>query len=283
MFERFFKKQKKPALEKKVEPIQVEKERRIPEDESALSRLCESVGWVPEELLALYRNPEDRDLHSTVRLMSIEEVLQTNADLVSAGYIQAGPVSWHWTDDNSNYSGIYTEGPLKGWLTRLNHDEPTLIPAYRSVTSFLAYLAGSQDACGIPSLGFEMPLVEVDAAHTESDRQLAAYFRDRYQEEQGDDLKRHFAFCSICLTPPEHTPDVLVFFGDKDMWTPEAAVRLLELRRFEGDSAAMRQLARLGTGAANDAIARLKQSLEGQKRQSLEMWQRVRLQPPRWP
>lgn len=83
------------------------------------------------------------------------------------------------------------------------------------------------------------------------------------------------------------------------MWIPEAAVRLLELRgytggiveleklaregRANGDSAAMRQLVRIGTEPAKQAVARLKQTIDGQKLRSLEMWGRVKLQPPRWP
>ena len=271
----------------------------FPSDEHAISRLRESVGWLPDEVLALYRNAEGEDGDSFVRLMEIEEVLKTNANLLSAGFAQVGPVSWFWTDDNSNYCGIYTDGPLKGWLTRLNHEEPMLTPAYRSVTGFLSRVAEPGEASDLPYLAAEIPSVLPDAANAEADRQLATYFRERYQEEEDADQKRLFAFCSICLTPAEATGDVLPFLEIQDMWIPEAAVRLLELRgysdgimeleklaregRTNGDSAAMRQLVRLGTEPAKQAVARLKRTLEGQKQRSLEMWERVRLQPPRWP
>lgn len=271
----------------------------FPFDEHDILRLRESVGWLPDELLALYRKGEREDEDSFVRLMEIEEVLKTNADLATAGFVQVGPVSWFWTDDNSNYCGVYTDGPLKGWLTRLNHEEPMLTPAYRSVIGFLSRVAEPGDASDLPYLAAEIPSVMPAPADVEADRLLAAQFRELYFEEQDDDKKRLFAFCSICLTPVENTNDVLAFLESPDMWIPEAAVSLLELRgyaggimeleklaregRANGDSAAMRQLVRIGTEPAKQAIARLKQALDGQKLRSLEMWERVRLQPPRWP
>ncbi len=231
MFERFFKKKEEPVPE---ENRAAESERPAPEGDLALARLRESIGWIPEELLALYRNPEVPDDDSPARLMSIEEVLRTNADLASAGYVQTGPICWFWTDDNSNYCGVYMDGPLTGWLTRLDHDEPVLAPAYRSVNGFLARLDDPGDACDIPMLAAELPCVEPGAINAESDAQLAAHFKELYNAEQDEDRKRHFAYCSICLTPVERTGGVLTFLESADMWIPEAAIRLMEVRRYEG-------------------------------------------------
>jgi hypothetical protein len=125
-------------------------------------------------------------------------------------------------------------------------------------------------------------------------------FRQLYGNEPDGDLRRLYAFCSICLTPVESTADVLSFLEDKDMWTPEAAVRLLEVRRYRegvqqlerlareggpnGDSAAMRLLVRMNTNQSRLAIANLKRCLDGQKLKSLEIWvnRRFPLQPPQW-
>jgi hypothetical protein len=84
---------------------------------------------------------------------------------------------------------------------------------------------------------------------------------------------------------------------DQDMWTPEKAVLLLEMRRYvaavpwlerlapegsaNGDGAAICALVRFGTPEARAAIARLEKVLPGQKRSLLDMYRRVRLTPPR--
>ena len=84
------------------------------------------------------------------------------------------------------------------------------------------------------------------------------------------------------------------------MWIPSAAVRLLEVRNWKsaveqletlaldghpnGDSAAIRALARMDTDEARQAITRLRRSLTGQKLKVLEMWTsgRIQAQPARW-
>ena len=107
--------------------------------------------------------------------------------------------------------------------------------------------------------------------------------------------------CAICLTPVADTRDVLSFLDDMDMWTPESAIGLLELRHYRegveqleklamlgtpnGDSAAMRLLVRMGTNQSKQAISRLQRNLKGRKLESLVDWKRHgrRLQRPRWP
>jgi hypothetical protein len=184
-------------------------------------------------------------------------------------------------------------------LTRFNHDEPVLTPAYRSVAGFLSCVAGEADFRHLNDLPAELPATFSDPANAESDKRLAADFRRLYLEECDPDKKKLFAFSSICLTPVENTVDALPFLDVPDMWIPEAAVRLLELRQYNGgiaeleklaregqpngDGAAMRQLVRLGTPPAKQALARLGRTLQGQKLRTLEMWERVKLQPSRWP
>jgi hypothetical protein len=248
-------------------------------------------------------------------MLPVDEVIQTHTTMMP--YVDAmpkvGPVTWCWTDDNSNYCGILTDGPLSGWLTVFDHEEPMLTPAFRSIGSFMERVlvsvadddGGEQmaqsPALDIPSIAREVPESIPHAGNFDTDKALAASFRRLYVNEQNNDLRRLYAFCSICLTPFENTAEVLPFLADNDMWTPEAAVRLLEVRRFpegvpeleklareggpNGDSAAMRQLVRVSTDQSRHAIARLKATLKGRKLQSLEMWvnRRFSLQEPQWP
>jgi hypothetical protein len=281
-----------------------------------LVKLQESLGVPPEDVRLLYQDHDGSDHLPRVdgaslaaRLMPIAEVIKTRdaMEAYANALPKVGEIAWLWTDDNSNYCGVYTDGMLRGWLCVLDHEEPMLTPAFRSIASFMSRLLadaiteeGERGASDLPQLRREIPRTSDDSSHLQQDRELALKFRQRYSEETDDDLRRLFAFCSICLTLVEDTKDVIVFLRDKDMWTPEAAVRLLEIRRWlgeveqleelalegkpNGDGAAMRLLARMNTKLSRQAVARLKHALQGTKLKTLEMWtdRRLSLQPPRW-
>jgi hypothetical protein len=287
-----------------------------PATENELSRLCDTLGFIPEEISLIYRDhngsadlPRCGMAQLTARLMPIDEVLDTKRAMVpfAKSLASVGSVTWFWTDDNSNYCGIYTDGPLTGWLTCLNHDEPMLTPAFRSVAAFLKRLLDSATGiearsatCDLPTVPREIPALADDPRWIEQDRRLVSLFRELYAREDDEHLRRLHAFCAICLTPVADTEQVLSFFLDNDMWTPEAAVSLLEIRKYRGgvseleklattgfangDSAAMRQLVRMNSNQAREALARLKQTLTGRKLQTLESWldRRGRLLPPHW-
>ncbi|HWB08560.1 MAG TPA: hypothetical protein VG826_05025 [Pirellulales bacterium] len=286
----------------------------LPASDEALAELRASVGFVPDDVLSLYRDhdglrdlPESNGIRLAARLMPIAEVIEIQRAMQGIAFPTVGEVLWLWTDDNSNYCGIYIDGLLSGWLCVLDHEEPMLTPAFRSVASFVRQLwsetareDGKHGACDIPRLLREIPQTAADPKNREKDWELSRLFLQRYRGSDDEDLRRLFAFCSICLTPLEDTERAKLFFTDPDTWTPEAAVRLLELRHWRGavdeletlaregtpngDSAAMRLLVRMSTNQSRRAISRLKQTLEGTKLQTLEMWAGLRgsLQPPRW-
>ena len=281
-----------------------------------LNKLQQELGTMPDEVLAVYQThngsnglPRGRSRRAVARLMPVDEVMETGASIRSLGdrLPAFGRIGWLWTDDNSNYCGIYIDGPLKNWLRVLDHEDQMLAPAFRSISSFTARLlneARKPDeqslACDLPSLERDIPELIPHSESEAYDMLLASKFMEQYRGATDEGMRRLFAFCSICLTPFERTEDVLSFFQDPDMWTPEAAVRLLEARQWtscveqleilardgrpNGDSAAIRLLVRMDTEHSRRAIARLRELLEGQKLRVLEMWTsgRVRLSPPRW-
>lgn len=285
-------------------------------DKEALQDLERAFGKLPNDVLELYcihngskECPRRGNVWAPARLFPVDEAIETNADCADYldGMPKVGNVVLLWSDDNSNYLGVYTSGLLTGWLTILDHEEPAMVPAYRNVNAFyerlIATLPGttSRDfaACDLPTIPRELPLLVDDPMY--DDGVLANTFRSLYEREQDEDLRRLYAMCSICLTPVRDTKDVLTFCQDHDMWTPAAAVHLLEFRQFtdgieelerlalegcmNGDSAAMRQLVRMDSMSSREVVARLKTKLSGQKLQLLNQWLRLvdRLQPPRWP
>lgn len=289
-----------------------------PANDAALRRLEEILGRLPIDVLDLYRNhdgnnprPEAAELSTPTRLLPVDEAIETNAECAEAleAFPKLGSVVLLWYDDNSNYLGLYTSGLLQGWLTTLNHEEPILVPAYSSVGAFYRRLAASipglapesSAATDLPSVPREYPRLADDPLWIARDRELANALSHLYQAESDEDKRRLYAMSSICLTPVVDTKAVLSFFHDDDMWTPEAAVKLLEFRRVRegveeleqlaqegypnGDSAAMRCLVRMNSNASQNSVTRLKAKLTGQKLQMLNQWLRYRdgLQPPRWP
>lgn len=287
-----------------------------PATREELSRLEQELGALPEEVSTVYQThngsgslPVGLKRRAVARLMPIDEVIKTGAAIRSLGdrLPAIGRIGWLWTDDNSNYCGIYTDGPLKNWLCVLDHEEQMLTPAFRSISSFLACLlneARKPDdqslACDLPSVEREVPELNPNKETAAHDVLIASRFMEQYKSAVDDGIRRLYAFCSICLTPFEKSEDVMQFFQDLDMWIPEAAVRLLEARQWKngveelevlardgrpnGDSAAMRLLSRMDTEQSRRAIVRLRESLTGQKLRMIEMWTsgRIRVLPPRW-
>jgi hypothetical protein len=285
-----------------------------PASSGDIAELQRSIGNLPEEVLSIYRDhdgsqriPKSEEGSLAARLMPIAEVIKKREEMagIEGQLPKIGDVSWLWTDDNSNYCGIYTDGPMRGWLCIFDHEEPMLTPAFRSTMSFLSSLLAEalrKDirgiACDIPYLPREIPQTIADPANLDVDRQLVLAFRKCFAAELNEDMQRLFAMCAICMTPVEDTPDVMTFLSEEDMWIPESAIRLMELRRWlggveqveqlaregypNGDSAAMRLLVRMNTNESREAIARLGRTVTGQKLKMLEMWSHRRLQPPRW-
>jgi hypothetical protein len=275
-----------------------------PAGEDAIVQLVRALGELPADLLDVYRdhNGSSTFLKSRAnwipaRLLPIGEAIETNADC--SDFLEdapkAGTIVLLWCDDNSNYIGVYTSGLLRGWLTVLNHEEPALVPAYRSVGAFYARLGiSSSDSSptDLPSIARELPVLVDDSKYVSDDRALARAFFTLFQNEPAEDQRRLYAMCSMALTPVADTKDVVAFLKEDDMWTPEAAVNLLAFRRFadrideverlaregfpNGDSAAMRHLIQLNTNSSRQAITRLKTALKDVKLERLDQWLKLR-------
>ncbi len=81
-----------------------------------IARLQASLGAaLPAELLALYRDHDGLPEHAPddlpFRLMPIDEVIDIHHIARREGWADVG-VRVFWTDDNSNYAGLYLTGPL---------------------------------------------------------------------------------------------------------------------------------------------------------------------------
>jgi len=283
-----------------------------------LAALQSAVGPVPLDVQLLYldHNGSRECLRSDsiilpARLLPISEVIETSSDLAAAlppEYSAVGRIVWLWSDDNSNYIGIWCDGPLAGFLTVLDHDSPLPVPAFRTVISFLTRLLAFRGGRGsyvsmydVPSIPRDLPVLADDPTTTLRDKELADCFRRSWAVECDDDRKSYFAALSMALTPVADTASVLEFLSDDDMFTPELAVNLLELRQYvdavpaleklaangspNGDSAAIRLLVCMKTPSANEELRRLNATVSGEKKACIESWKRISNARPsvHWP
>jgi hypothetical protein len=281
-----------------------------PAPTESISQLTSVFNTLPEAVFNLYKNHDGSEKKPAgtkgrlpARLMSIDEALE-NHELMTralANEASLGSIAWLWTDDNSDYAGVYLDGILQGWVVRYDHEEPTLCPTFRSVVTFVSRLIEFGESSHFLDIQADLPEASPNTRTVEDDRRHSAEFRKLYLAEVDDDLRRLYATCSIALTPFEDTAQALSFLDDPDMWTPAAAVELLGFRHFQGgvnqleilardgrmngDSAAMAQLVRLKTAESADAIARLKGTLSGMKLQLLDQYLRVprAVWPRQWP
>jgi hypothetical protein len=284
-----------PATEPDVQALERAMGCPLPDDVRQLyadhdgsnDRPTTSVGWCP------------------LRLLPIREAIETNRELADAlrDEPKAGDILWLCTDDNSNYAGVFLDGPLAGFVTVLNHEEPELTPAFRSIGSFVAraFRAGDQGAerevVDIPGIDRELPTSAPAPGSEVADRALAQEFLVRYRAAVDDRSRLAWACSFLCVLPFPDTDLAVELLREPDMWIPERAVNLLELRRHaapaelerlaregaaNGYGAAIRALVRLATPEARAALARLGADLTGQKRQTLAMWRGRRPLPPRW-
>src|SRR5262249_8287069 len=123
-------------------------------------------------------------------------------------------------------------------------------------------------------------------------------FRQRHRTETDEDARRLWAQIILCLTPVADTASILDLLEEDDMWTPEAAVRLLEIRGYQqaipqldtraatgrpnGSGAPSRAMVRLATPEALAALARLRSTASEALRKDLDLWVNRHPLAPRW-
>lgn len=245
----------------------------------AIEQLDQALGPLPDDVLQLYRafdgsaeGPRRGDRRLFSRLMPVAEAIEESRKLdeLMGNRSRGGTIAWLWTDDESNWVGVYTDGPLRGWLVLFDHEEPKNTPAWRGVQSFLVRWldsavgseAAKEEALDLVMVPAEMPLVDESPEHTAGDAALAREFAELYEREEKKGRRRFWARCAMTLTPPSQTASITRFLADPDMWTPETAAGLMNQRGYEGAVAELEALVRggvpNGAGAAAHCLASFK-------------------------
>jgi SMI1 / KNR4 family (SUKH-1) len=206
---------------------------------------------LPAELRALYCDHNGMaDARGTLpfRLLSLDEVRQERETLdlflETFEWSDRGLVLF-FTNDNSDYAGVYLSGPMAGRVAVVPHEGVDVAPRYRSVQSFLqALLAaaeGGED--DLRDLVFEYtPEATFSPEERRQDRDAAQALWPLYQAARKEDRATgDLVACILALTPPEQTDSLLALLDDADRESVSRTMRLLGQRRWE---AAVPHLAR---------------------------------------
>jgi hypothetical protein len=183
-----------------------------------------------------------------------------------------------WTDDNSNYAGVFLDAPLYGRVFFLNHDEPDLTPRFRSIESFCRSMLAAAEQDWVDMATDYPRLTDPADIEGDEDRALAiAYLRDMAALRWEDDAYSKFAYRALNLLPPRDLELVLPLFDSADFWVQERAcetvglwrcakavpdlLRVARTTRHNGRTAAVRALQRIGTAEAGGALKMLQAEL----------------------
>lgn len=298
-----------PALLKRFDAFA--EELNPPASSRDLTRLKKLFGGdVPGDLLQVYRHhngadscPMVDDILLPVRLIPIHELPEIQELMVPvwARTERLGNVVWLWSDDNSNYVGLYTSGPVKGWLTVYNHEGGPIPVAYGSTSSFLRCLVDSmaQDAddedapSHAVSIPREVPRRAHDSSTADQEWALAQELLRIAKSKPKGDAQRPYLYGSILLTPFDRTNAIEPLLDEDDMWTPALVADVMRWRRYAGavdrlgrmvesneDSAAIAALVQLGTPEAKSELTRLKSVVSPVCRKAIERESKFRSREP---
>ncbi|KAF6582359.1 HEAT repeat domain-containing protein [Paenibacillus sp. EKM211P] len=134
-----------------------------------------------------------------------------------------------WTDDHSNYVGLYVEGPLAYKLCYINHQETDLSPMYRSTASLIAELEQN------PELDWEQLRKDYPSDNDISTEQLAEDIRCMHEMQailekdssMEDDVRCQLLYSLMAITPVSEADSLLPYVDDEDMYVQERACILL--------------------------------------------------------
>ena len=229
----------------------------------------------PDPLIALYADHNGMPASEEwlpMRLMSLEEVIDFHEVVLEYGWDLWG-LRVFWTDDNSNYAGLYITGPLAGKVCWIDHSEIDPTPVYASVRSFLrTQLETLPEEVEWEEFPQDYPALKPssDPERIAQDEQILQTLRPLYEASREDEHIYH-AYSIMALTPYEQIDTLLAFTYDADPEIQARACNILGQRRYEpaidrlaeivlhnaspnSPSAAIRALGSIGSEAARSCL-----------------------------
>lgn len=151
------------------------------------------------------------------------------------------------TDDNSNYYCLYVDGPLKGMVCYLNHEELDLAPRFRSLSSFIDILNNHPGSNGLEDFEdrvFDFPSREVSPNYSQDQEIIGALYHALAVAADDDQQRTQTAFALMALASPTDIETIIYpFLADEDMYVQERAIALVGLHAYQPAVAKLTALA----------------------------------------
>lgn len=139
-------------------------------------------------------------------------------------------------DGHSNYWCLYVDGPLKNMVCHLSHEEASLEPKFRNISSFIDTVNAhpdSQDYYDLEEHVFDLPNTEFSQQHQDKEI-MEALYQVFVTKTDDDEVRTQTAFCIMALTSPSSIEETIYpFLDDEDMYIQERAIEILGFHRYE--------------------------------------------------
>lgn len=140
------------------------------------------------------------------------------------------------TDENSNYCCVYVEGPLKGMVCNVSHDELNTEPKFRSLSRLLDAIDYNRDAYSF--LDFEDAAYDFPSSKEKLEfPERAAIMEQLYAElkaETDESRTQQLAYSIMALTTvDEMETHIYPFIDNEDMYIQERAIQLLGFHKYK--------------------------------------------------
>lgn len=214
---------------------------------------------LPADLVELYRDHNGMPpFLLPMRSLSSADVIRDSAAIRNAFPGTLAPeTAVFWTDDNSNYAGVFLSEPLSHRVFFLDHEEPDDSPRFRSVHSLVSALVANPDRdwCELSS---DYPFRQGRDAFAIDDRTLSHFYLEQYRDNPVD---RRKAFIAMALLPLGDTGLVLPLLKDADPWVQERACETVGFHGYAPGIALLADVARTGHGNGRIASIRALQRI----------------------
>lgn len=210
--------------------------------------------------------PEHARTFNILRLMPLQEAAETHENFQQTGLgemVRRHGMICFWTDDSSNYAGVFCSGIFEGRVFFLDHDgyySGDLSPLFRSVESFQACLteavARNQFVYACEEGEIEMEELKekvkpfthyryyesIDTVnwhafpvdypseaekYTETDRAVYEQCRNMLASSKGEEERRFLIYALARLVPPSERAVLLPYLKEDDLWMPARLASML--------------------------------------------------------
>ncbi|WP_028550226.1 hypothetical protein [Paenibacillus sp. UNC451MF] len=239
----------------------LENERGLPFDPESLKKL-HGIDINDQVLISLNQYQESWKADEFVyRILTTEEIVEI-WDLFQDLECHKG-ICPLLTDDQSNYIGLYTAGPLREKVCYLNHEETDLSPGFRYMERFIATILNNPGA-EWDQLAHDYPIVsDLDDRHEHSELDfhvIQELDQCLLQENLDEDLVQQLIFSKLTMMPYSRSDEICSYLTSDDMFIQEKAVVLLRKRNYTPAAGLLFEVAKSGMPNGKlAAISALKQ------------------------